>query len=135
MIELLDESDPVVLHGYTNSNSGYADVRQTVAESVNERFGTAFTGENIVMTVGAAGGLNVIFKTLLNPGDEVIAFAPYFGEYRSYTNNYDGVLVEISPNTENFQPKLEEFEEKITPKTKIVIVNTPNNPTGVVYSE
>lgn len=135
MIELLDESDPVVLHGYTNSNSGYADVRQTVAESVNERFGTAFTGENIVMTVGAAGGLNVIFKTLLNPGDEVITFAPYFGEYRSYTNNYDGVLVEISPNTENFQPKLEEFEEKITPKTKIVIVNTPNNPTGVVYSE
>lgn len=135
MIELLDESDPVVLHGYTNSNSGYADVRQTVAESVNERFGTAFTGENIVMTVGAAGGLNVIFKTLLNPGDEVIAFAPYFGEYRSYTNNYDGVLVEISPNTENFQPKLEEFKEKITPKTKIVIVNTPNNPTGVVYSE
>lgn len=135
MIELLDESDPVVLHGYTNSNSGYADVRQTVAESVNERFGTALTGENIVMTVGAAGGLNVIFKTLLNPGDEVIAFAPYFGEYRSYTNNYDGVLVEISPNTENFQPKLEEFEEKITPKTKIVIVNTPNNPTGVVYSE
>ena len=135
MIELLDESDPVVLQGYTNSNSGYADVRQTVAESVNERFGTAFTGENIVMTVGAAGGLNVIFKTLLNPGDEVIAFAPYFGEYRSYTNNYDGVLVEISPNTENFQPKLEEFEEKITPKTKIVIVNTPNNPTGVVYSE
>lgn len=135
MIELLDESDPVVLHGYTNSNSGYADVRQTVAESVNERFGTAFTGENIVMTVGAAGGLNVIFKTLLNPGDEVIAFAPYFGEYHSYTNNYDGVLVEISPNTENFQPKLEEFEEKITPKTKIVIVNTPNNPTGVVYSE
>lgn len=135
MIELLDESDPMVLHGYTNSNSGYADVRQTVAESVNERFGTAFTGENIVMTVGAAGGLNVIFKTLLNPGDEVIAFAPYFGEYRSYTNNYDGVLVEISPNTENFQPKLEEFEEKITPKTKIVIVNTPNNPTGVVYSE
>ena len=135
MIELLDESDPVVLHGYTNSNSGYADVRQTVAESVNERFGTAFTGENIVMTVGAAGGLNVILKTLLNPGDEVIVFAPYFGEYRSYTNNYDGVLVEISPNTENFQPKLEEFEEKITPKTKIVIVNTPNNPTGVVYSE
>ena len=135
MIELLDESDPVVLHGYTNSNSGDADVRQTVAESVNERFGTAFTGENIVMTVGAAGGLNVIFKTLLDPGDEVIAFAPYFGEYRSYTNNYDGVLVEISPNTENFQPKLEEFEEKITPKTKIVIVNTPNNPTGVVYSE
>lgn len=135
ILELLEEEDPVVLHGYTNSNSGYADVREAVAESLNERFGTAFEGKNIVMTVGAAGGLNVILKTLLNPGDEVIVFAPYFGEYRSYTNNYDGVLVEISPNTVDFQPKLDEFEEKITAKTKAVIVNTPNNPTGVVYSE
>lgn len=132
--ELLDEEDPVVLHGYTNSNSGYADVRETVAASLNKRFGTHFEGRNIVMTVGAAGGLNVILKSLLNPGDEVIAFAPYFGEYRSYTNNYDGVLVEISPNMENFQPKLDEFKQKITRKTKAVIVNTPNNPTGVVYS-
>ncbi|MEY8374529.1 pyridoxal phosphate-dependent aminotransferase [Lachnospiraceae bacterium 56-18] len=135
IIELLDENDPVVLHGYTNSNSGYADVRETVAKSLNERFGTKFEGKNIVMSVGAAGGLNVILKTLINPGDEVIAFAPYFGEYRSYTNNYDGVLVEVSPNTVDFQPKLDEFEQKITPKTKAVIVNTPNNPTGVVYSE
>lgn len=135
IIELLEEDDPVVLHGYTNSNCGYADVRETIANSLNERFGTDFEGKNIVMTVGAAGGLNVILKSLINPGDEVIAFAPYFGEYRSYTNNYDGVLVEISPNTENFQPKLDEFEQKITPKTKAVIVNTPNNPTGVVYSE
>ena len=135
IMELLDENDPVVLHGYTNSNSGYADVRETVAQSLNERFGTEFEGKNIVMSVGAAGGLNVILKTLLNPGDEVIAFAPYFGEYRSYPNNYDGVLVELSPNTVDFQPKLQEFEEKITPKTKAVIVNTPNNPTGVVYSE
>ena len=135
IIELLEENDPVVLHGYTNSNSGYADVRETVAKSLNERFGTNFEGKNIVMSVGAAGGLNVILKTLINPGDEVIAFAPYFGEYRSYTNNYDGVLVEVSPNTVDFQPKLEEFGQKITPKTKAVILNTPNNPTGVVYSE
>ncbi|MCI8666306.1 MAG: pyridoxal phosphate-dependent aminotransferase [Dorea sp.] len=135
IVELLEENDPVVLHGYTNSNSGYADVRETVAQSLNKRFGTNFAGKNIVMSVGAAGGLNVILKTLLNPGDEVIAFAPYFGEYRSYTNNYDGVLVEISPNTVDFQPKLSEFEQKITSKTKAVIVNTPNNPTGVVYSE
>ena len=135
IVELVNDSDPVVLHGYTNSNSGYADVREAVAESINERFGTTFTGENIIMTVGAAGGLNVILKSLINPGDEVIVFAPYFGEYRSYTNNYDGVLVEISPDTETFQPKLAEFEQKITPKTKAVIVNTPNNPTGVVYSE
>ena len=135
IFELLEEEDPVALHGYTNSNCGYGDVREAVAVSLNERFGTHFEGKNIVMTVGAAGGLNVILKSLINPGDEVIAFAPYFGEYRYYTNNYDGVLVEISPNTEDFQPKLDEFEQKITPKTKVVIVNTPNNPTGVVYSE
>ncbi|MBU3875473.1 pyridoxal phosphate-dependent aminotransferase [Faecalicatena sp. AGMB00832] len=133
--ELLNEEDPVVLHGYTNSNAGYEDVRTAVAESLNAKFGTDFSAKNITMTVGAAGGLNVILKSLLNPGDEVIAFAPYFGEYRSYTNNYDGVLVEISPDTETFQPKLDEFEAKITAKTKAVIVNTPNNPTGVVYSE
>ena len=131
----MNEEDPVVLHGYTNSNAGYEDVREAVAQSLNKRFGTAFSANNITMTVGAAGGLNVILKALLNPGDEVIVFAPYFGEYRSYVNNYDGVLVEVSPNTEDFQPKLDEFKEKITAKTKAVIVNTPNNPTGVVYSE
>ena len=135
IIELLNEEDPVALHGYTNSNAGYEDVRQAVAESINEKFGTAFASRNIVMTVGAAGGLNVALKILLNPGDEVITFAPYFGEYRSYTANFDGVLIAISPNTETFQPKLDEFEAKITAKTKAVIVNTPNNPTGVIYSE
>ncbi len=132
---LLNNEDPVVLHGYTNSNSGYEDVRQTIAESLNDRFGTHFTSDNIVMTVGAAGGMNVILKCLLNPGDEVIVFAPFFGEYRYYVTNFDGVLVQISPDTETFQPKLDEFEQKITPKTKAVIINTPNNPTGVVYSE
>ncbi|MEE1315429.1 MAG: pyridoxal phosphate-dependent aminotransferase [Faecalimonas sp.] len=135
IIELLAEEDPVVLHGYTNSNAGYEDVRAAVATSLNQRFDTAFRSKNIVMTVGAAGGLNVALKILLNPGDEVITFAPYFGEYRSYTSNYDGVLIAISPDTETFQPKLAEFEEKITEKTKAVIINTPNNPTGVVYSE
>ena len=135
IIEILNEEDPVALHGYTNSNAGYEDVRQAVAESINGKFDTAFAARNIVMTVGAAGGLNVALKILLNPGDEVIVFAPYFGEYRSYTANFDGVLVAISLDTTTFQPKLDEFEAKITPKTKAVIVNTPNNPTGVVYSE
>ncbi len=135
LLDLVENMDPLELHGYTNSNSGYADVREAVAKSLNQRFGTSFEGKNVIMTVGAAGGLNVILKTLLNPGDQVIAFAPYFGEYRSYTNNFDGELVEISPNLETFQPKLDEFEKKITEKTKAVIVNTPNNPTGVVYSE
>ena len=97
IVELVNDTDPVVLHGYTNSNSGYPEVREAIAKSLNERFDTKFSGKNIVMTVGAAGGLNVILKSLINPGDEVIAFAPYFGEYRSYTNNYDGVLIEISP--------------------------------------
>ena len=120
---------------YDRAGGGYPEGIEAIAKSLNERFDTKFSGKNIVMTVGAAGGLNVILKSLINPGDEVIAFAPYFGEYRSYTYNYDGVLVEISPNTVDFQPKLDEFEQKITPKTKAVIVNKPNNPTGVVYSE
>ena len=76
IIELLNEEDPIALHGYTNSNAGYADVREAVAQSLNARFGTEFEGKNIVMTVGAAGGLNVILKSLLNPADEVIVFAP-----------------------------------------------------------
>lgn len=134
MIDIVNETDPIQLHGYT-SNAGYEDVREAVADSLNKRFDLHLSGKNILMTVGAAGGLNVILKTLLNPEDEVIVFAPYFGEYRNYVKNFDGVLVEVSPDTKDFQPRLEEFERKITPKTKAVIVNTPNNPTGVVYSE
>ena len=134
IIEEAEKEDPIVLHGYM-SNEGYEDVRQAVAESINKKFDTAFSAKNIIMTVGAAGGLNVILKTLLNPGDEVIAIAPYFGEYNSYVSNFDGKLVVVSPNTETFQPNLTELEEKLTARTKAVIVNSPNNPTGVIYSE
>lgn len=134
ILDIINHEDPVVVHGYMN-NSGYEDVRAVIADSLNKKFGTTFHQGNILMTVGAAGGMNVIFKTLVNPGDEVMVFAPYFSEYMSYTANYDGVLVEVSPNTETFQPNLKEFREKITSRTRIVIVNTPNNPTGVVYSE
>ena len=122
------------LHGYM-SNAGYEDVRQTIADSLNEKFGTTFSGKNIIMTVGAASGLNVILKSILNPDDEVIAFAPYFVEYNSYVRNYDGKVVVISPDLDTFMPRLEEFEAKITAKTKAVIINSPNNPSGVVYSE
>lgn len=132
--DIIENESPIYVHGYM-SNAGYDDVRETIAQSLNRRFDTAFDHTNIVMTVGAAGGLNVILKTLLNPGDEVMAFAPFFGEYKGYTANYQGKLVVVSPNTVDFQPNLEEFKEKITAKTKAVIVNTPNNPTGVVYSE
>ena len=132
-LQVLNEEDPLMVHGYM-SNSGYEDVREAIAASLNRRFGTDYDAGNLVMTVGAAGGMNVIFKTLLNPGDEVIAFAPYFGEYRAYVSNYDGVLRVVPPDTETFQPNLKAFEKLLTEKTKAVIVNTPNNPTGVVYS-
>lgn len=132
--EIVKKEDFNTLHGYM-SNAGYEDVRQTIADSLNKRFRTAFKAKNLIMTVGAASGLNVILKSILNPGDEVIVFAPYFVEYDSYIRNYDGKVVVISPDTDSFMPKLSEFEEKITPKTKAVIINNPNNPTGVVYNE
>jgi len=132
--EILDEEKSTYVHGYM-SNAGYEDVRKTIAQSINQKFDTKFDATNIVMTVGAAGGLNVILKTLLNPGDEVITFAPFFGEYRGYTANHQGILVVVAPNTIDFQPNLTEFALKITKKTKAVIVNNPNNPTGVVYSK
>ncbi len=134
ILDLVNNEDPVVLHGYM-SNAGFEDVRQSIAESLNRRFGTSFQARNLIMTVGAASGLNVILKTVVNPGEEVIVFAPYFLEYGSYVRNYDGKLVEISPDTSTFQPNLAEFEQKITANTRAVIVNTPHNPTGVVYSE
>lgn len=131
---IVDEEESVAIHGYM-SNSGYEDVRDVLANSINTKFGTRFNSSNIVMTVGAAGGLNVLFKAILNPGDEVITFAPFFGEYKSYAANADAKLVVVSPNPPSFLPNMAEFEEKITERTKVVIVNTPNNPTGVVYSE
>lgn len=132
--DAVDELDSMELHGYM-ANAGYEDVRQAVADNLNKRFGTDFDFHNIVMTVGAAGGLNIILKTFLDPGDEVIAFAPYFGEYRGYVANFGGTIVEVAPNLENFQPDLIDFEAKISKKTKAVIINTPNNPTGVIYSD
>ena len=134
IIHLVNNEEPTALHGYMN-NAGFEDVRETIAQSLNRRFGTAFSAKNLIMTVGAASGLNVILKTILNPGDEVVVFAPYFLEYGAYIKNYDGKIVEISPDTETFQPNLQELKEKITARTKAVIVNTPHNPTGVIYSE
>ncbi len=134
IFDVMNEEDENMVHGYM-SNAGFEDVRDAIAQSLNRRFGTAFHEGNILMTVGAASGMNVILKTILNPGDEVAVFAPYFMEYGAYVRNYDGVLTVVEPNTETFQPNLEKFQALITPKTKAVIINTPNNPTGVVYSE
>ena len=134
ILDIINEEDPVMVHGYM-PNAGYLDVRTAVADSLNRRFGMDYGPENILMTVGAASGLNDILKTILNPGDQVLTFAPFFVEYSSYVKNYDGDLVVVPPDTSTFQPDLEEFEKRINHRTKAVIVNNPNNPTGVVYSE
>jgi len=132
--KILDTPDPMYVHGYPN-NSGYPEVREKIAASINRRFGTAFAGNNIVMSVGAAGGLNVILKTLLNPGEEIVAFAPYFGEYKNYAENFGANLLVTAPQPPDFNPNFKELREILTPKTRAVIVNSPNNPTGVIYSE
>lgn len=132
IIDILENEESVSVHGYMN-NSGYEDVRAAVASDINSRYGTSYGARNIVMSVGAAGGLNVILKTIMNPGDEVIVIKPYFGEYRSYVSNFDGVLIEAGSDPETFFPDMDDIAGKIGPKTKAVIVNTPNNPTGVVY--
>ena len=134
MVDIVQKEDQNYLHGYMN-NSGYEDVRRTIAESINRKFGMHFAERNIVMTVGAAGGLNVVLKTLVNPGEEVIVFAPFFGEYRNYVSNVNGKVVVVPPDTDTFMPNMEQFEACITELTKAVIINTPNNPTGVVYPE
>lgn len=134
MTAVLAEESPNSVHGYMN-NAGYEDVRQAIAEHLNKEHGTAFSARNILMTVGAAGGLNVILKVLLNPGDEVMTFAPFFGEYRNYVTNFAGKLVTVPTDPDTFLPVTENLAAAITPKTKALIINNPNNPTGVVYSE
>lgn len=134
IIKILENEDTQILNGYM-SNSGFEDVREKVASSINNKFGTSFTSKNIIMTVGAASGLNIILKSILNPEDEVLVIAPYFVEYKNYVKNYDGKIVVTMANEENFEPDLKDLASKISAKTKAVIINTPNNPTGVVYSE
>ena len=134
IIDIINEEPQNLVHGYME-NSGYEDVRKKIADFINKKNNSNFTENNIVMTCGAAGGLNIILKTLLNPEDEVIAIAPFFGEYQNYVNNFDGKLVIVQSNKETFQPDIEALEKGITPKTKAIIINTPNNPTGVIYSE
>ena len=131
--DILENEDSLMVHGYM-SNSGYEDVRGTIAEHLNGLYGTSYSAENLLMIVGAAGGMNVFMKTILNPGDEVITFSPYFTEYRAYVTNYDGRLVEIPCDAETFQPDVEALAANVSERTKAVIINSPNNPTGVVYS-
>ncbi|HSN58497.1 MAG TPA: pyridoxal phosphate-dependent aminotransferase [Clostridiaceae bacterium] len=134
IIDIVSEENPNMVHGYMN-NSGYEDVREAIAQNINKKHGLDLTFKNIVMTVGAAGGLNIIFKTILNPDDEVITFSPFFGEYRGYVDSFAGKLVIVPTQYGTFMPDLAALEAAITPKTKAVIINNPNNPTGVVYKE
>ena len=134
IVDVIENEESTMVHGYM-SNSGFEDVRDAIAESINQKFETNFEGKNIIMTAGAACGLNCILKSIINPEDEVIVFAPYFSEYNNYIKNYDGVIRVVSPNVETFEPNVEELKGLINTKTKAVIVNTPNNPTGVIYSE
>lgn len=130
---ILEEESPNFVHGYMN-NSGYEDVRETIAASVNKKQGTDFSANNVVMTVGAAGGINIVFKTILNPDDEVIVFTPFFAEYGNYISNFSGKMIVVPCDYRDFQPDFDAFEKAINPKTKAIIINSPNNPSGAVYS-
>ncbi len=133
IIDILNTMDENYIHGYM-LNDGYPEVRQTVADYINRNFGDTITGDNIIMTVGAAGGLNAALKALLNEGDEVIVPAPYFLEYGNYVGNYGGVIVPVPSHEEDgFMPDIQGISNAITTKTKAIIINNPNNPTGVVY--
>ncbi|NLN45985.1 MAG: pyridoxal phosphate-dependent aminotransferase [Clostridiaceae bacterium] len=125
-------SDPTpATHGYM-SNSGYLSTRTAVAERLSEQSGRTVAPESVVMTAGAAGALNVVLKTLLDPGDEVILLAPFFVEYLSYVDNHGGQSVVVQTD-DAFMPDPEAIRQAITPRTKAIIINTPNNPSGAVY--
>lgn len=133
IIDIMTNGDPMSVHGYP-ANAGFPEVREAVAKSLNRRFGTDYNAGNIIMTVGAAGGLNVILRVLCNPGDEVIVISPYFFEYNNYIGNADAKVVVVpAAAEEGFMPDLDAIGAAITPKTKAMILNNPNNPTGVIY--
>ena len=126
-------SEPMAgMHRYM-PNPGYLETRQAVAGTLSEETGLPFSGGDVVMTCGAAAAANVVLKTILNPGEEVIILAPYFFEYLYYIDNHDGVAVVVNTD-DRFRLDLSAIEEAVTPRTRAIIVNSPNNPSGVVYS-
>lgn len=130
--DILAENPDAYVHGYMK-NAGFDEVRVNVANSLNKKFDMGYGPEDVVMTVGAAGAMNCVFRALLGYEDEVIAFAPYFGEYRSYVANYGGILKVVPAKLDDFDLNLDELDALINEKTKCVIVNNPNNPSGKVY--
>lgn len=130
---LLDTVDPLMLHGYSESH-GIAEVRTKVAESLERRFGLPYRMDNIFMTSGAAGAMAHAVRAVCDIGDEVLTFAPYFPEYNHYVNETGAVLKVVPADTTSFQIHFEEFEKMLNPKTAAVLINSPNNPSGIVYS-
>ena len=119
-------------HGYM-PNAGFPEVRAKIARRLAERSGAPFTGEDVIMTCGAAGAINTVLKSILDPGDEVIVLNPYFPEYRFYIENHGGRVIAVETDG-RFQPDIARIAAAITPRTKALILNSPNNPTGAVYS-
>lgn len=121
------------MHAYME-NAGYPETRAAVAKQLARETGIGITEKDVIMAVGAAGAINVALKTILDPGDEVIIFIPWFVDYFNYVENHDGV-VKLVHTDENYLPRLDELEKSIGPRTKAVLINSPNNPTGTVYSK
>lgn len=133
MIELLSTQDTNVLHGYSPS-LGITSVREKVAASLEKRFGLPYRKEHIFMASGAAGALAHAFRLVSQPGDEILTFAPFFPEYHPYVDLSGAVLKVVPPDTEAFQINFDRMEEMMNEKVMAVLINTPNNPSGVVYS-
>ena len=133
LIELI-ENEHETIHGYT-ANKGDAEVRKAIADYINETNNTTLTAENIYMTVGACASLSIAIKAIALEGDEIITFAPFFPEYRVFVEGCKAKLVVVKPNMKDFQIDFDEFEKSINEKTKAVMINSPNNPSGVVYTE
>ncbi len=134
MIELLQTRETSELHGYSPS-LGITGVREAVAASLEKRFGLPYRKEHIFMASGAAGALAHAFRLVTEPGDEILTFAPFFPEYHPYVDLTGAALRVVPPNTEDFQINFGEFEKMLTEKVMAVLINTPNNPSGIVYSE
>ena len=132
--DLLKNESPVLLHGYTSAQGDFG-TREAIANDINTRFGTSLTPNSIYMTCGAAASLTISLRALLNSGEECIVFAPFFTEYRVFIENAGGKVVVSKPQEKTFQIDTADFESKISESTKAVIMNSPNNPSGVVYSE
>lgn len=132
-VDILMHNDPIEVHGYTIA-PGKPEVRETIAADLSKRLDMCVAGKNLFMTAGAAASVTIVFKALCEPGDEFVTFAPFFPEYRVFVESVSGRLVVVPAKTDDFQINFDAFERALTPKTKAVIVNSPNNPSGAVYS-